>query len=126
MEIRTEVHQGILDARLLGMDIIRFLNNKAEWGDDCPLTNFKTKHSLYGYQAHYFSIGTNLYSEDCFDYKLYHEVLYSEVKVFVGERLSYYWDGKSTPPVQVFSSDIKLKDVGDHKEICVSVITKVI
>ena len=126
MEIRTEVHQGILDARLLEIDVFAFLNKEADWGDDCPLTNFKTKHSLYGYQAHYFSIGTNLYSGDEFDYKLYHEVLYSEVKVFVGERLSYYWDGKSTPPVQVFSPDIKLKDVGDHKEICVSFITKVI
>ena len=126
MEIRTEVHQGIMDAELLKTDIIQFLNNNAEWGDDCPITNFKTKHSFNEYRAHYFSIGTNLYSKNYFDYKLYHEVLYSEVKVFIGERLPYYWDGKSTPPVQVFSPDIKLKDIGGYKQICVSFITKVI
>ena len=125
MEIRTEVHQGIMDARLLGMDIIRFLNNKAEWGDDCPLTNFKTKHSLYGYQAHYFSIGTNLYSKNYFDYKLYHEVLFETVEAFRHGELLYWMFGGATP-IQVSSPKIKLKDVGDHKEICVSFITKVI
>ena len=57
MEIRTEIHQGILDARLLEIDIISFLNNKAEWGDSCPLTNFKTKHSIYGYRAIIFQSG---------------------------------------------------------------------
>lgn len=124
MEIRTEVHQGILDAAILEIDITNFLNNEAEWGDDCPLTNFETKHSLYGYQAQYFSVGTNLYSDDEFDYKLYYEVLYSAIKVFVRERMPYCWYGKSTP-VQVFSPDIKLKDIGDHKQICVSFITKV-
>ena len=124
MEIRTEVHQAIMDARLLEIDVFAFLNKEADWGDDCPLTNFKTKHSLYGYQAHYFSIGTNLYSENEFDYKLYHEVLYTAVKVFVRERLPYYWYGNSTP-VMVFSPDIKLKDIGGYKQICVSFITKV-
>lgn len=124
MEIRTEIHQGILDATILEIDIINFLNNKAGWGDDCPLTNFETKHSLYGYQAQYFSIGTNLYFDDEFDYKLYHEVLYSAIKVFVRERLAYCQYGKSTP-VQVFSPDIKLKDIGGDKQICVSFITKV-
>ena len=125
MEIRTEIHQGILDARLLEIDIISFLNNKAEWGDSCPLTNFKTKHSIYGYRAHYFSIGTNLYSDNEFDYKLYHEVLFAAAETFVREKLPYWMFGDSTP-IHVSSPNIKLKNIGKDKQICVSFITKVL
>lgn len=123
MEIRTEVHQGIIDAELLKTDIIQFLNNNAEWGDDCPITNFKTKHSFNGYQAHYFSIGIDLYSENEINYKLYHEVLFDTVDTFIHKELPYWMFGGATP-IQVFSPKIKLKDVGEHKEICVSFITK--
>lgn len=125
MEIRTEVHQGIMDAELLKTDIIQFLNNNAEWGDDCPITNFKTKHSFNGYRAHYFSIGTNLYSKNYFDYKLYHEVFFETVEAFRHKELLYWMFGGAAP-IQVSSPKIKLKDVGDHKEICVSFITKVL
>ena len=124
MEIRTEIHQGILDARLLEIDIISFLNNKAEWGDSCPLTNFKTKHSIYGYRAHYFSIGTNLYSENEFDYNLYYEVLYAAVRTFVRRKLAY-WIYDKTASIHVSSPDIKFKDIGGYKQICISFITKV-
>lgn len=125
MKVRTEIHQGILDARLLEIDIINFLNNKADWDDNCSLTNYETKHSFNGYQAHYFSIGIDLYSENEFNYKLYHEVLFAAVETFVYRRLPYWMFGGSTP-IQVSSPKIKLKDVGDHKEICVSFITKVL
>ena len=124
MEIRTEICQGIMDAGLLEMDVIRFLNNKGVWDpDDYPLTNFETKVSN-GYHSNSFSIGPNISSTLCFDYKLYYEVLYAATKTFVRGRLGY-WMFDESAPIRVSSPDIKFKDIGGYKQICISFITKV-
>ena len=119
MEIRTEISQGIMDAGLLEMDVIRFLNNKGVWDpDDYPLTNFETKVSN-GYHSNSFSIGPNISSTVCFDYKLYYEVLYAATKTFVRGRLGY-WMFDESAPIRVSSPEIKFNGIEEYKKICIS------
>ena len=119
MEIRTEISQGIVDARLLEMDVIRFLNNKGVWDpDDYPLTNFETKVSN-GYHSNSFAIGANISSTLCFDYKLYYEVLYAATKTFVRGRLGY-WMFDESAPIRVSSPEIKFNGIEEYKKICIS------
>ena len=119
MEIRTEISQGIMDAGLLEMDVMRFLNNKGEWDpEDYPLTNVDTKKLSDGHQSNSFSIGANI-SKDCFDYKLYYEVLYAATKTFVRGRLGY-WMFDESAPIHVTSPDIKFNGTGEDKKICIS------
>ena len=120
MKIRNEINQGIMDAGLLEFDVIWFLDHNGEWGPDgYPLTNFESNNLSNGCYSNSFSIGPNISSTVCFDYKLYYEVLYAATKTFVRGRLGY-WMFDESAPIRVSSPEIKFNGIEEDKKICIS------
>lgn len=125
MKIRNEISQGITDASLLEFDVIWFLDHNGNWGPDgYPLTNFESINLSNGCYSNSFSIGLDINLKYPFDYKLYYEVLYAATRTFVRRKLAY-WLFDKTASIHVSSPDIKFKDIGGYKRICISFITKV-